>query len=116
MSGNSLPAPTRSARRDSQLDGQRLDQVGRVVGAQPADARVAAEPGPLPAGEPSGAPHGQLHRLVQRARAGEMVEQLLVAEGLAGGARHAASVVEQPSGLVDEPGGELPAVALLDAG
>src|SRR5512132_636345 len=117
MSSLSLPGPpdvpdcirvsVTSRAPDAELRRQRLDELPRVVGPQPADARVAAEPGPLPAGEPPGPAHGHGHRLVEAAGAGEVSEQLLVAQGLAGRARDTAGVDEQSPRLGHEAGRDL---------
>src|SRR5690606_30169989 len=84
-----------------------------ILGVDPTDARVTAEPALLTAGEPAGALPGERQRVVERAAPGEVVEQLLVAEGLAGRARQRAGA--QAADLVEQAGVELGVVAGVDA-
>jgi hypothetical protein len=91
-----------------------------VAGVEPADARVAAEPGLLAAGEALGGLYRLLARLVQGQLAVQVAEHLLVAEGAAGGSAFAQARAGQgahpgleaePPHTVD-PGGD----ALVEAG
>src|SRR5262245_22234536 len=118
MSPASLPdraAPdSRLSPRPHPLGQCREQGLRTGVGVEPRDARVPPEPRALPAGEPAGAPDRQLDRLVQVPVAGEVVDQLGVPERLARGARHAPGLGEQATDLVEEAGGHLRLVALLD--
>src|SRR5690606_34188869 len=120
MSPTSVPdARGRAARipsRPRQLGGQGREQGGGViVGVEPADAGIAPEPRGLPAGEPAGAADGQLERLVEGDPALQVGDQLPVAEGLAGRARHPPGVAEQAPPLAEQPRGHLLLVAGGDA-
>src|SRR5205807_6262390 len=69
-------------------------------GAQPRDAGVTPEPHALAARERTRTLRRRLERLLEGAVSGHVVEQLLVAEGLASGGRHPGF---KGHGLVDEP-------------
>src|SRR5579863_8926692 len=70
-----------------------------LAGRQPADPRVAPEPGFLAARELTGGAHGLVARLIAGQRAVEEAEQLLVAEGAAGGLAVAQAARGQPPHL-----------------
>jgi hypothetical protein len=73
-------------------------------------------PRPLATGEIPRPANRQVDGLVEGRPSGQVVEQLPVAEGLAGGAGHLAGRAPEVPHLVEEPGVELLAVADLDAG
>ena len=90
------------ATRPSSHGRQRLLDTFRVVVPHPDDARVLAEPGVLPPGEPPRRHHGPLARLVERQLAVEVRRHLAVADRQAAVRPSRSPVAEQPLDLLDE--------------
>ena len=95
--------------------GHEIATVRLPLDRLPADAGIAAEPALLAAGEAAGAAHRHLDRLVEAEPAGEVGQELPVAEGLAGGGPEATGPGGEGFDLVEEAGAELGGVALGDA-
>src|SRR6266508_3330865 len=100
-STKSLPVPCPLANRMTAIMHRLRDQVG-VGRVEPADPRVAAEPGPLPAYEPPGGADRLGVRGGLVVLAGQEAQHLLVAEGPARGPARAEPGRVQGPHLIDE--------------
>src|SRR5688572_9538009 len=95
--------------------GHEVSDGGVGSGVEPGDARVAPEPCPLASRGATVATEGEVEGLLEARTPVEVIEELGVAEGLAGRAGEAARIGHEATDLVEEARPHLLVVARGDA-